>query len=56
MATIDKAVPEELEIRLVLYNYGMHKTVMIHNWLAHRPRFRLHFTPAGASWINEVEW
>lgn len=55
LTIIDKAVPDELGIHLVLDNYGTHKTVMIHDWLARRPRFRLHFTPTSASWINQVE-
>ena len=29
-----KAVPEDLDIHLVLDNYGTHKTAMIHDWLA----------------------
>ena len=55
LTVIDKAVPEELDIHLVLDNYGTHKTALIHNWLARRPRFHLHFTPTSASWINLVE-
>lgn len=55
LAVIDKAVPEELEIHLVLDNYGTHKTALIHNWLARRERFHLHFTPTSASWLNQVE-
>jgi len=55
LALIDKAVPPELEVHLVLDNYGTHKTAMIHNWLARRPRFHLHFTPTSASWLNQVE-
>ena len=55
LALIDKAVPADLEIHLVLDNYGTHKTAMIHNWLARRPRYQLHFTPTSASWINQVE-
>ena len=55
LAVIDKAVPPELDIHLVLDNYGTHKTAMIHNWLARRPRYHLHFTPTSASWINQVE-
>ena len=51
---IAKAVPEDLDIHLVLDNYGTHKTAMIHNWLAGQPRFHLHFTPTSASWINQV--
>ena len=52
---IAKAVPEDLDIHLVLDNYGTHKTPMIHDWLAGQPRFHLHFTPTSASWINQVE-
>ena len=52
---IAKAVPEDLDIHLVLDNYGTHKTAMIHDWLAGQPRFHLHFTPTSASWINQVE-
>jgi transposase len=53
--TIDAAVPGELEVHLILDNYGTHKTPMIHRWLARRPRFHLHFTPTSASWLNLVE-
>ena len=55
LAVIDKAVPPDLDIHLVLDNYGTHKTVMIHDWLARRPRYHLHFTPTSASWLNQVE-
>jgi transposase len=52
---IEAAVPAELAIHLVLDNYATHKTPLIRRWLAKRPRFQLHFTPIGASWINLVE-
>jgi transposase len=53
--TIDRNVPQELEAHLVLDNYGTHKTPLIQRWLLRHPRFHLHFTPKGASWINQVE-
>jgi transposase len=53
--TIDAAVPPFLDVHLILDNYGTHKTALIHRWLAKRPRYHLHFTPTGASWINLVE-
>jgi transposase len=53
--TIDGAVPAELDVHLILDNYGTHKTPMIHRWLARRPRFHLHFTPTSSSWLNLVE-
>ena len=52
---IDHAVPESLDVHLILDNYGTHKSPTIHRWLLKRPRFHLHFTPTGASWINLVE-
>jgi transposase len=53
--TIDAAVPAELDLHLILDNYGTHKTPMIHRWLARHPRFHLHFTPTSSSWLNLVE-
>jgi transposase len=53
--TIDAAVPASLEVHLVLDNASTHKTPLIHRWLARHPRFHIHFTPTGASWINLVE-
>ena len=55
LATIDKTVPAELDIHLVCDNYGTHKTPAVKAWLARHPRFHLHFTPTGSSWINQVE-
>jgi transposase len=55
LATIDKAVPQELDVHVVCDNYGTHKTPAIKSWLARHPRFHLHFTPTGSSWINQVE-
>jgi len=52
---IDSAVPESLDIHLILDNYGTHKTPAIRAWLAKRPRYHVHFTPTGASWLNMVE-
>jgi transposase len=53
--TIEGAVPEKFHVHLILDNYSTHKTPMIHRWLARHPRFHMHFTPTGASWINLVE-
>jgi transposase len=53
--TIEKNVPDALDVHLILDNYGTHKTKLIQNWLAKRPRFHVHFTPTSASWLNLVE-
>lgn len=55
LQTIDAAVPDTLEVHLMLDNYGTHKTPRIHRWLVRHPRYHLHFTPTGASWMNLVE-
>jgi transposase len=52
---IDKNVPAGLDVHLVCDNYGTHKTPAIQQWLVRHPRFHVHFTPAGSSWMNQVE-
>lgn len=52
---IDKEVPSDLDVHIIADNYGTHKTAMIRNWFAKRPRFQIHFTPTYGSWINLVE-
>ena len=55
LAEIETAVPNELDIHIVLDNLATHKTPAIKRWLAKRPRFHFHFTPTHASWLNLVE-
>src|SRR5947209_1445906 len=52
---IEAAVPADRAVHLVLDNYATHKTPLIRRWLAQRPRYHVHFTPTGASWLNQVE-
>jgi len=52
---VEKAVPPDLDVHLVMDNYATHKTKPIRDWLLKRPRWHVHFTPTGASWINQVE-
>jgi transposase len=52
---IDKNVPAELDVHLICDNYATHKVPAVRDWLARHPRFHLHFTPTGSSWINQVE-
>jgi len=53
--TIEAQVPAELDVHLILDNYGTHKTALIRKWLLKRPRFHVHFTPTYGSWLNLVE-
>jgi transposase len=55
LVKIDREVPTGLDVHLILDNYATHKTPAIKRWLAAHPRFHLHFTPTGASWLNLVE-
>ncbi len=55
LKTIDHEVPAHLDIHLVLDNASSHKTPKVTRWLHQHPRFHLHFTPTGSSWLNLVE-
>lgn len=52
---IEANVPADLDIHIIMDNYGTHKTAIIRNWFAKRPRFHAHYTPTYGSWINLVE-
>jgi len=52
---IEKAVPEHLDIHVVLDNSSTHKTPQIQRWLLRHPRFHVHFTPTYSSWLDLVE-
>jgi len=52
---IDRAVQKHLDLHLIVDNYATHKTPAVKAWLAKHPRFKLHFTPTSASWLNLVE-
>jgi transposase len=55
LQTLDRAVPAELDVHVVLDNSSTHKTPAIQKWLLAHPRFVLHFTPTSSSWLNLVE-
>ncbi|MCA2246090.1 IS630 family transposase, partial [Mycobacterium sp. WUMAC-067] len=52
---IDEQVPADLDCHVVLDNASTHKTPAVKRWLTTHPRFVLHFTPTGSSWLNLVE-
>jgi len=52
---IEAAVPDDLDVHLVMDNYATHKTPLIRKWFAKRPRWHVHLTPTSASWLNQVE-
>jgi transposase len=52
---IQANVPRDLDVHLVMDNYATHKTQLIRDWLAKRPRWHVHLTPTSSSWLNQVE-
>jgi transposase len=52
---IETQVPRRLDVHIIMDNYGTHKTALIRNWFAKRPRFHVHFTPTYGSWLSLVE-
>ena len=54
---LEKEVPSDLEVHLILDNYSTHKSATVQQWLQpkKRRRFHFHFTPTSSSWLNQVE-
>jgi transposase len=52
---VNRDVPKELQVHLILDNDATHKHADVTTWLAKHPRFHLHFTPTSCSWLNLVE-
>ena len=55
LGEIERRVPTDLDIHIIMDNYATHKTPAIRDWFARRPRWHVHFTPTGSSWLNMVE-
>ena len=52
---VDRVAPDDLDVHLILDNYGTHKTAKVEQWLLRHRRFHCHFTPTYSSWLNLVE-
>ena len=52
---IDREMPSDMDVHLILDNYGTHKHADVRKWLSKHKRFHLHFTPTSASWLNLIE-
>ena len=55
LRAIDYVVPEDKQIHMIVDNYATHKHPRVQRWLDRHPRFHMHFTPTGCSWLNMVE-
>ena len=52
---LDREFPLNLDLHLIVDNYGTHKHPKVKSWLARHRRFHLHFIPTSSSWLNLVE-
>ena len=52
---IDVETPPQLDLHLIVDNYGTHKHARVKAWLHRHPRFHMHFIPTSSSWLNMVE-
>ena len=52
---INREVPNDLDVHVILDNLSTHKTPAVHKWLLRHRRFTFHFTPTYGSWMNLVE-
>jgi putative transposase len=52
---LDRNLPPDLDIHLIIDNYATHKHPKVRTWIAARPRYHVHYTPTYASWLNQVE-
>ena len=52
---IDRNVPPKLDVHIIMDNYATHKKAEVRAWFTAHPRYHVHFTPTGSSWLNAVE-
>src|SRR5258708_32922871 len=50
----DEFADQEMDLHLVIDNYGTHKHPKVKSWLQRHPRFVLHFIPTSSSCLNQV--
>jgi transposase len=55
LRAIDDVIPQGKQIHMIVDNYSTHKHEKVERWLSRHPRFHMHFTPTGCSWLNMVE-
>ena len=54
---LERQLPGDQEVHLIMDNYCTHKSAEVQHWLKpkKRRRFHFHFTPTSSSWLNQVE-
>ena len=54
---LERQLPADQQVHLVIDTYGTPKSAQVQRWLKpqKRSRFHFHFTPTSSSWLNQVE-
>ena len=52
---LDRETPKELDLHLIVDNYGTHKHEKVKQWVGKHRRFHIHYTPTSSSWMNLIE-
>lgn len=52
---LEKSIPKDLAVHVIMDNYATHKHPKVRQWFADHPRYTIHFTPTYSSWLNQVE-
>ncbi len=55
LSLIDRETLPDLDLHLIVDNYGTHKHLKVKRWLKRHPRFHIHFIPTSSSWLNIIE-
>ena len=52
---VNRRTPKDKDVHIITDNYATHKQENVQKWFSRHKRFKIHFTPTGASWMNQVE-
>lgn len=52
---LDSEYEPDLELHLIMDNYGTHKHEKVRRFLDRHRRFKVHYIPTSSSWLNLVE-
>jgi transposase len=55
MKRVERTVPADLDVHVIVDNSATHKHPAVRSWLEAHPRVVFHFLPTSSSWLNLVE-
>ncbi len=50
---IDRSVPKDIDIHMIVDNYSTHKHEKVNEWMEKHPRFHVHFTATSSSFMTQ---